>query len=151
MKIGNVKTGGKVQAAVEMKGRMIPLSSVKRFTDRYGNVVTDDIIGNPEMFHAVMESISQESPSGRLNNGKVESAPVILQPQKIICVGLNYRSHVAETKDQIPENPVLFSKYANSLAGSGDNIPIPHETKQLDYEGELGIVIGKKREQYKGI
>ena len=144
MKIGNVKIGGKVQAAVEMEGRIIPLSAVKRFTDRYRIVVTDDIIRNPEMFHAVMESAPQESPSRQLNNGNVEYAPVILQPQKIICVGLNYRSHVAETKDQIPESPVLFSKYANSLAGSGDNIPIPHETKQLDYEGELGIVIGKK-------
>ncbi len=144
VKIGNVKIGGKVQAAVDMNGRITPLSEVKGFQEKYGNVVTDDIIRNLEMLHAIMTSVDQGTPAGQQNNGKVTFAPVVMQPQKIICVGLNYRSHVAETKDKIPDTPVLFSKYANSLAGSGDAIPIPHETKQLDYEGELGIVIGKK-------
>jgi 2-keto-4-pentenoate hydratase/2-oxohepta-3-ene-1,7-dioic acid hydratase in catechol pathway len=144
MRIGNVRIGGKVQAAVEIKDTLVPLSEVKSFSQKYGNVVTDDIIGNYEMLSSEVDFIHQESPSGKLKNVKVQHAPVVLKPQKIICVGLNYRSHVAETKDKIPESPVLFSKYANSLAGSGESIPIPHETKQLDYEGELGIVIGRK-------
>ena len=99
---------------------------------------------NPEMLHAAVVLADQGSETGQIKDGKISFAPVVLQPQKIICVGLNYRSHVEETRDKIPESPVLFSKYSNSLAGSGDIITIPKETKQLDYEGELGIVIGKK-------
>ena len=144
MKIGNVRIGGKIQAAVAKGDRIIPLSSVKGFQEKYGNAVTDDIISNPEMLHAAVALADQGSETGQIKDGKISFAPVVMQPQKIICVGLNYRSHVEETRDKIPESPVLFSKYANSLAGSGDIITISKETKQLDYEGELGIVIGKK-------
>jgi 2-keto-4-pentenoate hydratase/2-oxohepta-3-ene-1,7-dioic acid hydratase in catechol pathway len=144
MKIGNVRAGGKVQAAVQNENRIIPLSSVKGFQEKYGSAVTDDIIRNPEMFQAAAALADQVPPSVQIDDGKISFAPVVMQPQKIICVGLNYRSHVEETRDRIPESPVLFSKYANSLAGSGDAIAIPQETRQLDYEGELGIVIGKK-------
>jgi 2-keto-4-pentenoate hydratase/2-oxohepta-3-ene-1,7-dioic acid hydratase in catechol pathway len=144
MKIGNVRIGGKIQAAVAKGDRIIPLSSVKGFREKYGNAVTDDIIRNPEMLRTVAALADQGSETGQIKDGKISFAPVVLQPQKIICVGLNYRSHVEETRDKIPESPVLFSKYANSLAGSGDIITISKETKQLDYEGELGIVIGKK-------
>ena len=144
MKIGNVRIGGKVEAAVQNENRIIPLSSVKGFQEKYGSAVTDDIIRNPEMFQAAAALADHVSPSVQIDDGKISFAPVVMQPQKIICVGLNYRSHVEETRDRIPESPVLFSKYANSLAGSGDAIAIPQETRQLDYEGELGIVIGKK-------
>ena len=144
MKIGNVRIGGKVQAAVQNENRIIPMSSVKGFQEKYGSAVTDDIIRNPEMFQAAAALADHVPPSVQIDDGKISFAPVVMQPQKIICVGLNYRSHVEETRDRIPESPVLFSKYANSLAGSGDTIAIPQETRQLDYEGELGIVIGKK-------
>ena len=144
MKIGNVKIAGKVQAAVEKEKRIIPLSSVKWFQERYGSPVTDDIIRNPEMFHAATAMADHGSSAGPINDEKISFASVVMRPQKIICVGLNYKSHIEETSDKIPESPVLFSKYGNSLAGSGDTILIPKETKQLDYEGELGIVIGKK-------
>lgn len=144
MKIGNVRIGGEIQAVVAKGDRIILLSSVKGFQEKYGNAVTDDIISNPEMLRTVAALTDQGSETGQIKDGKISFAPVVLQPQKIICVGLNYRSHVEETRDKIPESPVLFSKYANSLAGSGDIITISKETKQLDYEGELGIVIGKK-------
>ena len=144
MKIGNVRIGGKIQAAVAKGDRIIPLSSVKGFQEKYGSVVTDDIIRNPEMLRTVAALADQGSETGQIKDRTISYAPVVLQPQKIICVGLNYRSHVEETRDKIPESPVLFSKYSNSLAGSGDIITISKETKQLDYEGELGIVIGKK-------
>lgn len=144
MKIGNVRIGGKIQVAVAKGDRIIPLSSVKGFQEKYGNAVTDDIISNPEMLRTVAALADQGSETGQIKDGKISFAPVVMQPQKIICVGLNYRSHVEETRGKIPESPVLFSKYSNSLAGSGDIITISKETKQFDYEGELGIVIGKK-------
>jgi 2-keto-4-pentenoate hydratase/2-oxohepta-3-ene-1,7-dioic acid hydratase in catechol pathway len=144
MKIGNAVIGGKVQAVVEAGGRIIQLSAVKHLHEKYGNILTDHIVRNPELLHDIREYIDSGSSQDQLRDMKLRYAPVVMQPQKIICVGLNYRSHVVETKDRVPESPVLFSKYSNSLAASGDTIVIPHETRQLDYEGELGLVIGKK-------
>jgi acylpyruvate hydrolase len=68
----------------------------------------------------------------------------IPQPGKIICIGLNYRDHAAETGQAIPQYPVVFSKYANTVIGSGDQIVLPKVSTQVDYEAELGFVIGRK-------
>jgi 2-keto-4-pentenoate hydratase/2-oxohepta-3-ene-1,7-dioic acid hydratase in catechol pathway len=64
------------------------------------------------------------------------------RPQKIICVGLNYRDHAEEQGTELPKAPLLFAKWANTLIGSGDAILLPAESQQVDYEAELGVVIG---------
>jgi 2-keto-4-pentenoate hydratase/2-oxohepta-3-ene-1,7-dioic acid hydratase in catechol pathway len=66
------------------------------------------------------------------------------KPTKIVCVGLNYRDHAAEMNDRIPEEPVLFIKPPSSVLGHGGNIVYPMQSHQVDYEAELGIVIGKR-------
>jgi 2-keto-4-pentenoate hydratase/2-oxohepta-3-ene-1,7-dioic acid hydratase in catechol pathway len=68
---------------------------------------------------------------------------VIALPQKIVCVGLNYRDHAEEQGVGLPERPLLFAKWPNTLIGSGDPIRIPSISKQVDYEAELGVVIGR--------
>jgi len=70
-------------------------------------------------------------------------APVVPRPSKVICVGLNYRSHIEEMGRGTPEFPVLFAKFADTLAGAGDEIVKPAETEQFDWECELTIVIGQ--------
>lgn len=69
-------------------------------------------------------------------------APVILTPSKIVCVGLNYRAHILEMKRDLPEYPVLFAKFADTLAAAGDDIALPPESPEIDWEGELAVVIG---------
>jgi len=69
--------------------------------------------------------------------------PAITTPEKIICVGLNYRKHADETNSPYPKEPILFNKFNNTLTGHKHNIKVPKTTGQLDYEVELGIVIGK--------
>ena len=73
----------------------------------------------------------------------LELAPCLPVIGKIICVGLNYRRHAQETGAQIPQVPILFSKYANALAAHRDSVVIPPETTQADYEVELAVVIGR--------
>jgi len=63
-------------------------------------------------------------------------------PQKILGIGLNYRDHAEETGAQLPERPILFAKYPNTIAAPGDTIIVPPITQQADYEAELGVVIG---------
>lgn len=67
----------------------------------------------------------------------------ILNPGKIICIGLNYRAHAAESGAEVPQTPVVFAKYANTLVGHGDPVRIPPITQKADYEVELAVVIGR--------
>jgi 2-keto-4-pentenoate hydratase/2-oxohepta-3-ene-1,7-dioic acid hydratase in catechol pathway len=66
----------------------------------------------------------------------------ITRPGKIVCIGLNYRDHAAEGGLELPEAPLLFAKWPNTLIGDGDPIVLPPESTQVDYEAELGVVIG---------
>ena len=70
-------------------------------------------------------------------------APVIPDPDKIICVGLNYRDHVAETGRTVTEKPALFARFAGSQVGHGQPMIRPRASTEFDYEGELAVVIGK--------
>ncbi len=73
----------------------------------------------------------------------VKLLPVITDPAKILCVGLNYETHRRETGRPASEHPTIFTRYPDSLIAHGDDIILPHVSTMLDYEGELGIVIGK--------
>ena len=70
--------------------------------------------------------------------------PPIPDPEKIVCVGLNYAEHVVETQRADPGHATLFAKFRNSLAGPADPIPLPAASKQVDYEGEIAVVIGRR-------
>jgi 2-keto-4-pentenoate hydratase/2-oxohepta-3-ene-1,7-dioic acid hydratase in catechol pathway len=65
-------------------------------------------------------------------------------PGKIVCVGLNYRDHAEEAGLPLPEEPVLFAKFANSVIGPDAPIIVPRVVRRVDYEAELGVVIGKE-------
>lgn len=87
----------------------------------------------------------EEGQQGRfLDEETLDLAPCVPDPGKIVCVGLNYRKHAEESNMAIPETPILFNKYNNTLVGHGDDIPLPDDSEQVDYEAELAIVIGRK-------
>ena len=65
------------------------------------------------------------------------------RPGKIVCVGLNYVDHAAESKMEVPPQPLLFAKWPNGLTGNGQPIVLPPQAKEVDYEAELGLVIGR--------
>ena len=70
--------------------------------------------------------------------------PPIPAPQKILCVGLNYRAHAEETGQSIPEEPLIFSKLNSTLIGHGAEIVLPPVSDQVDFEAELVVVFGKR-------
>ena len=73
------------------------------------------------------------------------AAPAVPSPGKIVCVGLNYRAHVTEgAGGDVPDRPLLFSKFANAVIGDGDPIVRPPGTHALDLEVEVGVVIGRQ-------
>ncbi|MFB3159744.1 fumarylacetoacetate hydrolase family protein [Neobacillus sp. 179-J 1A1 HS] len=74
----------------------------------------------------------------------VQIGAPVLKPNKIICVGLNYKNHIIEMNREFPEHPVVFAKFATAIAGPNDVFPLNSNlTKKLDYEAELAFVIGK--------
>lgn len=78
---------------------------------------------------------------------RVEDAflgPPIPDPDKIICLGLNYRTHAEEIGFSIPTVPILFAKFRNSLTGPAGKVVLPEMSKEVDYEGELAVVIGDR-------
>jgi acylpyruvate hydrolase len=68
----------------------------------------------------------------------------IPRPGKILCIGLNYSDHAAESGQPVPKFPVVFAKYTNTVISHGDEIVLPRVSKEVDYEAELGFVIGKR-------
>ena len=69
--------------------------------------------------------------------------PVIPNPSKIFCIGLNYKTHVAETKRADSEYPAIFTRFADSLTAHNAPLPRPKETQRFDFEGELAVIIGQ--------
>jgi 2-keto-4-pentenoate hydratase/2-oxohepta-3-ene-1,7-dioic acid hydratase in catechol pathway len=69
------------------------------------------------------------------------------RPGKLICIGLNYRDHAAESNMPIPERPVIFSKFATAVIAPGEPVVLPSTSTQVDYEAELAVVIGRRAKQ----
>lgn len=80
----------------------------------------------------------------RIPLAEVEFLPVIPDPAKIFCVGINYLSHVQETGREVPRFPMIFTRFADSQTGHGQAIVRPSVSQELDFEGELAVVIGKR-------
>lgn len=105
-----------------------------------------DIIENPDLQKKVESIIEAHDFSEEfvVEESTLTLAPVLQRPSKIICVGLNYRKHAEESNMAIPEFPVLFNKFNNSLAAHNEEISLPEDSSENDYEAELAIVIGKE-------
>ena len=79
-----------------------------------------------------------------LERAQVTLLAPVPRPGKILCIGLNYRDHAAESNSPLPERPLLFSKFSTCVFAPGGTIRIPKGCENLDYEAELGVVIGKR-------
>jgi len=91
---------------------------------------------------ALLQSLPDSGP-WLMTDEEITYGSVVLNPEKILCIGLNYRLHAIESGAAIPTSPILFGKFNNSLAAHGEIIPIPPVTAQADYEVELAVIIGK--------
>src|SRR5437870_1271873 len=75
---------------------------------------------------------------------EVELLPPIPDPDKIVCIGLNYRAHAAEAGIEPPEAPTFFAKFRNALAAPGATVPLPAASAKVDYEAEVAFVVGRR-------
>jgi 2-keto-4-pentenoate hydratase/2-oxohepta-3-ene-1,7-dioic acid hydratase in catechol pathway len=95
-------------------------------------------------FQSLLDMAHKAPVETRLQMADVTLGPVVPDPEKIICIGLNYRDHAKETNLPLPEVPTVFAKYSNTLIGDGEAIVISAATSKIDYEAELAFVIGRR-------
>lgn len=99
--------------------------------------------GGPALLQAAARA-AERTDSVKYDVDKAKYLAPVHDPRKIICIGLNYKDHAAESGVPLPKEPILFSKYPTSLIGHKQNIVLPPVSQEVDYEAELVIVIGKK-------
>lgn len=134
-------------------------SYVSNGSNVYGFVLGNQVVTIPQQIRdryptlrAVLEAGALGEVRGTLETGtgltaksfsEVTFLPVIPNPSKILCAGLNYRSHVAETGRDMPTKPSMFSRFADTLLGHEGTMICPSVSEQFDYEGELAVIIGR--------
>jgi 2-keto-4-pentenoate hydratase/2-oxohepta-3-ene-1,7-dioic acid hydratase in catechol pathway len=124
---------------------------VVRITDTHYVDVSDVIDDFDEAFFSsdgltrLSDVVAERSASGQLAEfgGERIGAP-IARPHQILCIGLNYSDHAAETGAAAPDEPIMFTKSPNTLVGPNDDVRIPRGSTKLDYEVELGMVISSR-------
>ena len=99
------------------------------------------LAAGPDILNLAARAVQAGKPA--VPASEVRILAPLLDPDKIICIGLNYADHAAETKMEVPPEPVVFAKYSTALIGPGDAIRIPPSSSKVDYEAELVAVIGK--------
>ena len=108
------------------------------------NVIGDDIISIIEYYDVFLERIKDVKLEYNIKTDSVKILAPYYDPQKIICCGRNYIEHCNESSADVPKKPVIFSKYSTAIIGLDEDILHPDETKQIDYEAELAVIIGRE-------
>lgn len=148
MRFANIERHGTSAVAVMTEdGRALLLSALAPWLDgwTFPPASTDELIASPrkaEEIDAAWKRAAEERAELAYEE-EVRFLPAVLNPGKLICIGLNYKRHAEETGMPLPDKPVVFGKFADSLTAHGSPIPYPRATKRLDYEAELAIVIGR--------
>ncbi len=114
-----------------------------------GVVTLNDKIGQPNLraalaggaMGAMRQAANDAKPDHKL--GDIKFLPLIPSPNKILCAGINYRSHAAETGRELPKQPSMFIRFADTLVGHDGDMIRPSVSDNFDFEGELAVVIGK--------
>lgn len=152
MKLVTIEQEGKFKLGIKREDGIFNIHAA---LERYPNAgISSDVMavieGGAESLAALSAYANHVLESAETVDGllmseeNVRFGPCVTRPNKIICVGLNYRKHAVETNAPIPQYPILFNKFNNTLTGHREDIALPERvTSQVDYEAELVIVIGK--------
>ena len=113
-----------------------PARSVREILRRHGHALPD--LGRR------LSVLAERTPSARAGAlADLQLGPPVTDPSKVLCIGLNYKDHVAETGRALPQHPDVFAKFASTLIGPRDDIQCSAVSQNLDFEGEVAIVIGR--------
>src|SRR6185312_14102117 len=138
MRLISFKKNGHSGTGILHEGGIFPLRGVG-FDD-----AVSFIAAGAEVHERVRHLADSASNRDLLPMNSLRLTAPIPRPQKILCVGLNYRDHAIESKMEIPSVPTVFAKFSNAVIGPGDPIVLSAATQKPDYEAEFAVVIGKR-------
>jgi len=139
MKLATLLTDrGPRVVGVTLEGKFVDLCEV----DAKLPATMREILTHPEGLSAAAHALAAGSTKGPFVTGKLQ-APVG-NPDKVFCIGLNYRDHAIETNSPIPSEPVVFSKFSQAVIGPEEAVVLPKVAHEVDYEAELVVIIGKR-------
>ncbi len=138
MRLATLNTPQGPHAAVQVGDSYVDLVA----TDAKFPASVRDLLANPALLKEA-EAAAKSPTAVKVPVAGAKLHAPVHNPQKVVCVGLNYRDHAIESKMAIPKEPVLFSKFPSALIGSGEAIVAPKVSTRVDFEAELVIVIGK--------
>jgi 2-keto-4-pentenoate hydratase/2-oxohepta-3-ene-1,7-dioic acid hydratase in catechol pathway len=136
-----------LQLGVKLPGGILDVKAVAADVRKSTGVpvTIEALFGGGTAAKAALEKFISEHPTAPLlNEAQVTYGPCVPNPGKIVCLGMNYQGHVAQPEPGQQPSPILFAKYNNTLAASGEVIPLPPVAEQYDYEAELAVVIGRR-------
>ena len=153
MKLTTYNFEGKWHGGIVVGYKVVDATSVARAADfnngsDVGEISNRMILGAPPEKQSQLEQAASDMATSSSDEvfllENLHLGPPIPDPDKIICVGFNYKSHAEEADFEPPKIPILFAKFRNSLIGPADSIVLPELSEEIDYEGELAVVIGKQ-------
>lgn len=144
-----IRRESELRLAVKGSKGVLDVPHAARLLNMHAPATIDDLLQHEDgpSLNALVDAASNLSSvqTAWLKEDAVEFAPLVSRPEKIVCVGLNYRHHAQEIGIPIPKQPVLFSKYNNALSAHNGKLKLPvHVASKFDYEVELVIVMGKR-------
>ena len=143
MKLVNFKNNGAIQLGIQTETGIIDVAKEAGVHALTAPLSMEAAMAGGQAALAQLAAVAKAA-TQVLREDAVAYAPCVANPGKIVCVGLNYKSHRDECKMEEPEYPVLFSKFNNALAAHKEDITLPTTAEKFDYEAELVIVIGKE-------
>ncbi len=137
MRLVTIETAGKVLAAVEDDGAYVELGSLG-----LPETMCAFLAMGAEGFEQLREALATKRGIAH-DPAHVRLKAPVPDPQKVICVGLNYRDHARESGSEVPDEPLFFNKFPTAVIGPDEPIELPPVSEQVDYEAELVVVIGR--------
>ncbi|HWR06996.1 fumarylacetoacetate hydrolase family protein [Sporomusa sp.] len=143
MKFVNFRVGGHVRLGIKSEGGIIDVKAAAQVYGLEVPTTMEQVIAADAAALVQLAELAKKGVEAAAEDTLIY-APCIINPEKIICVGLNYVSHRDECEIEVPAVPILFSKFNNALAAHNQAISLPKTAVKFDYEAELVIVIGKE-------
>lgn len=147
LRLANLQVGGGLALGAEFDDSVINISATAAALGLPAPRDVDDLLQNHRAsdVRLVLDAVRRDNVKAVvIAAADVAFAPLVTRPEKIICVGFNYREHAAETNTPVPAAPPLFNKFNNALNGHGGTVRLPTRVaRQFDYETELVIIFGK--------
>ncbi|TAN31774.1 FAA hydrolase family protein [bacterium] len=138
---------GRWRAGFSENAALVPVAACGVQLSACGSEARSLLEAGPDALKAAAAAARKLLASGAAGTLRLEElavGPPVPDPDKILCLGLNYFAHVGEVSMEVPKAPILFPKFRNSLVGPADPIRLPASSREIDFEGELAVVIGRR-------